>query len=350
MRRFFAAALCGLLLCGLTACGGSGEASAEFYAMDTNMRLTAYGKNAKTAADEAQSEVARLEDLLSRTRLDSTLSQLNRAGTAAVGMETFELLNTAVKYSAAADGAFDITVAPLADVWGFTKTEKHVPSREELDALMPLVGCDHIHLGQESEVALDDGTQLDLGGIAKGYASDCVEAVFAENGVKSAMASLGGNIYVRGTKPDGSAWRVGVQDPENPDGFVGILSLTDAFAVTSGGYQRYFEQDGKTYHHILDPATGYPADSGLTSVTVVAPGNREETRGVPGNGAMCDAFSTALFVMGADKALDFWRSGEYDFQLVLVTEDGQVLITDGLADQFEQEADSGYTYETVPAA
>ena len=154
---------------------------------------------------------------------------------------------------------------------------------------------------------------------------------------------LGGNILVIGDKPDGTAWRVGVQDPKHPDeadGLVCVLNLTDAFAVTSGSYQRYFEQDGKRYHHIIDPATGCPADSGLTSVTVVADSAR-------GNGTMCDALSTALFVMGEDKALDFWRSGVYDFQLVLVTEDGRVVVTEGLKDGFVEMEESGYTYEFV---
>ena len=125
-----------------------------------------------------------------------------------------------------------------------------------------------------------------------------------------------------------------------------ILPLQDAYAITSGGYERYFEENGKTYHHIIDPATGYPADSGLLSVTVVAKANGPDFTG-PGNGTMCDAFSTALFVMGEEKALDFWRTGGYDFDLVLVTSDGRVVITAGLADQFEEVKDSGYAYETV---
>ena len=119
-----------------------------------------------------------------------------------------------------------------------------------------------------------------------------------------------------------------------------MLELTDAFAVTSGGYQRYFEQNGKQYHHILDPATGYPADSGLASVTVVAPADQW-------NGTMCDAYSTALFVMGEERALDFWRDHQSAFELVLVTGDGRVVVTGGLADRFTPVEDSGYAYETV---
>lgn len=348
MRRFFAAALCAVLACGLTACSQGGEQSADFYAMDTTMNVTAYGKDAKNAVGEAQTEVDRLESLLSRTRDDSVVSQLNAGtGDRAVGMEVWNLLSAAEKYSAATNGSFDITVAPVVSAWGFTTDHYQVPDQSELDELLAHVGSAHIHLGEESIVTLDKGTQIDLGGIAKGYASDCVEAILAKDGVESAKVALGGNIYVRGSKPDGSVWRVGVQDPDNTDGFVGVLSLTDAFAVTSGGYQRYFEQDGKRYHHIIDPATGYPAESGLTSVTIVASGNEEETGSNPGHGTMCDAFSTALFVMGEKKAVEFWRSGAYAFQMVLVTQDGRVLVTDGLADKFEQEDGSGYAYETI---
>ena len=201
---------------------------------------------------------------------------------------------------------------------------------------------EHVHLSGGS-ARLDPGTMIDLGGIAKGYTADRVAEIFQEHAVPRGKVELGGNILVIGDKPDGTAWRVGVQDPKHPDeadGLVCVLNLTDAFAVTSGSYQRYFEQDGKRYHHIIDPATGCPADSGLTSVTVVADSAR-------GNGTMCDALSTALFVMGEDKALDFWRSGVYDFQLVLVTEDGRVVVTEGLKDGFVEMEESGYTYEFV---
>jgi thiamine biosynthesis lipoprotein len=143
---------------------------------------------------------------------------------------------------------------------------------------------------------------------------------------------------------------VGIRDPLGDGSFL-TLRLTDAYAITSGGYQRYFEQDGKTYHHILDPATGCPADSGLLSVTVVADANgpQDPSDGscAPGNGTMCDAFSTALFVMGEDRAIDFWRGGGYDFDMVLVTQDHRVVITAGLADRFTGNQELEYTYEVI---
>ena len=286
----------------------------------------------------------RLDALLSRTSGSSEVSMLNGAGgeMVPVGAEICTLIQTAGDFTEATGGAFDITIAPVVSAWGFTTDSYQVPDREALQTLLESVGMEHVHLSGGS-ARLDPGTMIDLGGIAKGYTADRVAEIFQEHAVPRGKVELGGNILVIGDKPDGTAWRVGVQDPKHPDeadGLVCVLNLTDAFAVTSGSYQRYFEQDGKRYHHIIDPATGCPADSGLTSVTVVADSAR-------GNGTMCDALSTALFVMGEDKALDFWRSGVYDFQLVLVTEDGRVVVTEGLKDGFVEMEESGYTYEFV---
>ena len=308
------------------------------------MVLTAYGKESTRAVYDAEEEVRRLDALLSRTSGSSEVSMLNGAGgeMVPVGAEICTLIQTAGDFTEATGGAFDITIAPVVSAWGFTTDSYQVPDREALQTLLESVGMEYVHLSGGS-ARLDPGTMIDLGGIAKGYTADRVAEIFQEHAVPRGKVELGGNILVIGDKPDGTAWRVGVQDPKHPDeadGLVCVLNLTDAFAVTSGSYQRYFEQDGKRYHHIIDPATGCPADSGLTSVTVVADSAR-------GNGTMCDALSTALFVMGEDKALDFWRSGVYDFQLVLVTEDGRVVVTEGLKDGFVEIEESGYTYEFV---
>lgn len=205
------------------------------------------------------------------------------------------------------------------------------------------MGAEHVHLDGASAVSLDQGTQIDLGAIAKGYASDAVAAIYQEHGITHGIVDLGGNTWVCGGNLKGEPWRIGVQDPARAgeaEAYTGILRMADGFAVTSGGYQRYFEENGKTYHHIIDPATGHPAESGLTSVTVVADGT-------VGNGTMCDALSTALFVMGEERALDFWRSGVYDFDLILVTEDGRLLVTDGIADRFQPDETAGYAYEVI---
>ena len=348
MKRFSILILT-LCLC-LTGCGKqTTEATAQIFAMDTVMEVAAYGEHAEQAVKSTEKRIEELENRLSRTKADSLVSGLNRDGSIRhLTYDYWNLIARAKEYRDATNGAFDITIAPVMDAWGFTGDSFRVPEQSELDTLLKKVNSDAIQmLGSPSDsVTLGEGQAIDLGGIAKGYTSDCVEAVFYDHEIESGKISLGGNVFVLGGKPDGSDWRVGIKDPRNESGLAAILSLRDAYAITSGGYERYFEENGKTYHHIIDPSTGYPADSGLLSVTVVAADNGPDWAGA-GNGAMCDAFSTALFVMGEEQALDFWRNGGYDFDLVLVTEDGRVVITAGLADRFEEVKDSGYTYETV---
>lgn len=346
MRRFTAGLLALGMALGLCGCGAAdpdtSRESIQVLAMDTVMLFTIYGERSVHAAYAAEDEVRRLESLLSRTDGDSAVSALNAGGGAEDSGELAALLEAAKDYSQAADGAFDITLAPVSTAWGFTTGNYRVPSREELDALLERTGMDRVHTGGES-VRLDGGTEIDLGGIAKGYAADRIAALLREDGVPRATISLGGNVLAWGDRPGGTPWQVGVQDPAHPDdpgALACLLGLTDAFAVTSGGYQRYFEEGGRTYHHILDPATGAPAESGLLSVTVVADCPREAD-GTPGPGTMCDALSTALFVMGEERALDFWRSGAYDFELAMVTDDGRVVVTEGLRDALVETGD-GY--------
>ena len=342
MRRLIALLTAGLMILALSGCQKQ-EAAAQIFAMDTVMDVAACGGSAKKAVEQTEAEILRLEQLLSRTDADSEVSRLNEAGgaPAAVSGEVEELIRSAGEFSAATDGAFDITIAPVVSAWGFTTDKYRVPEQAELDALLAAVGMEHVTLA-DGQAALEGGARIDLGGIAKGYASDAAAEIFDAHKVEHGKAALGGNILLVGTKPDGTPWRVGVQDPARPneEAYAAIVALENAFAVTSGSYQRYFEQDGTAYHHIIDPATGYPADSGLTSVTVV-------TDRHSGSGTMCDALSTALFVMGEERALEFWRSGAYDFELVLVTEDGRVVVTAGLESALTEIEESGYRYEIV---
>ena len=342
MKRFLTGALALVMILSLTACE---EASAQkqVFAMDTVMTLAAYGDPCEEALKEAEIELYRLEALLSRTAEASTVSEINEAAGAEVSVEeeVAELLRLAKQYSEETGGAFDVTIAPVVSAWGFTEDTYRVPEQEELNLLLQSVGNEFVDV-RGGTVVLAPETRVDLGGIAKGYASDRVAEIFEAHGVERGWISLGGNVMAKGSRPDGDPWKVGIQHPEKvgEDAFVGMVFLENGYAVTSGGYQRYFEENEKTYHHIIDPATGYPADSGLTSVTVVA-----DLGGY--NGTMCDALSTALFVMGKEDALEFWRGSDLEFDLVLVTEDGRVVVTAGLADRFAEAEGSGYTYETV---
>ena len=357
MRHLAACILLTLLLVGCAAPADPDKAqeSIQVIAMDTAMLITTYGERSSAAAYAAEDVIRDLEKQLSRTKEDSVVSQLNAAGRRMlVEGDLIPLLSSSGWFYELTSGAFDITVAPVVSAWGFTTDSFQVPSQEELHELLKLVDGSEVSVtpayddgeGTKATVRLGPGQSIDLGAIAKGYAANKVLEVFREYGLPRAKAELGGNVLVLGDRPDETPWRVGIQDPKRPDdpnGFIGVLELTDSFAVTAGGYQRYFEENGKRYHHIIDPSTGYPADSGLTSVTVVADCEME-------NGTMCDALSTALFIMGEEKALDFWRSGgvpDSNFELVLVTEDGRVLITEGLADRFVRDESSGYSYETI---
>ena len=349
MKRLTAYVLLLALL--LTGCGGSvdpddAQESIQVIAMDTAMLITTYGERSPAAAYACEDTIRDLEAKLSRTDPDSEVSRLNAAGGAVleVGEDLGVLLDAAAYYQFTTGGAFNIAIAPLASAWGFTEDHFRVPSQEEISGLLKLVNGFSLQQTPEG-VALGPGQSIDLGAIAKGYAADKIVQVLQEYEVPRANINLGGNVLAYGTRPGGAPWRVGIQDPkrtDEPNAFAGVLELEDSFAVTSGGYQRYFEENGKRYHHILDPATGYPADSGLASVTVVA--DCGEGSGL--SGMMCDALSTALFIMGEETALDFRRNWSgLPFELVLITEDGRVVATGGLADRFTLDESSGYTYE-----
>ena len=333
MRKILAAALALAVALSLSACGATKKAETSLFAMDTYMTLVAYGGGADAALTDAARAINELEQKLSRTREGSAVWAVNHDGAAAIDGETSTLLKSGLEYSGETGGAFDITVAPLVDLWAINSDSPHVPSQAEIDALLPLVGREHVAVDGDT-VTLDAGCAIDLGGIAKGYASDVVAAIFAEHGVKSGTVSLGGNVYVCGSRPDGKPWNVAVQDPRS-DGYACLLSLSDTFAVTSGGYQRFFTaEDGTVYQHIIDPATGWPARSDLLSVTVVCP-----------SGTRADAYSTALYVMGEADAVRFWeaqRGGDHAFEAVLITADGRLICTPGLVDHFMKQEDASY--------
>lgn len=341
MRKFCGAVLALMLL---SACGAGEEkaVSQEIYAMDTVMQVSAYGQQGGAAVKELETAIREMESELSRTDGKSPVARLNAQPETPVPMteEVLDLLETAEGYSRLTGGAFDPTIASVADAWGFTEKMQQVPTAEALRESLEKVGIERVHVDRDAgTVWAEEGTKLDLGGIAKGWASDRAAEIYAAHEVPRGLVDLGGNVLAWGQRPDGAPWRVGVRDPQS-EGIAGVLSIEDSFAITSGGYQRYFEQGGRRYHHIIDPSTGYPAESGLLSVTVVAP--VEE-----GRGTLCDALSTALFVLGEERALDLWRQRQEEFQLILLTEDGRAVVTDGLAEAFALEEESGYAQEIV---
>ena len=327
MKRFACLILAALMALSLAACGTQKRETLELFAMDTYMTFVAIGDGADDVLTDLSRTVNTLESSLSRTVDTSEVSRLNRDGSAVWDEDGAQLLSWALQHSQETDGAFDITIAPLVELWGITSDSPRVPSQAEIDALLPLVGYEHVHQSEFCSISLDEGCSVDLGGIAKGYASDCAAVLFHRSALTGGCANLGGNVYVYGT---------------NSEGYVCTLSLSDAFVVTSGGYQRYFTApDGTVYQHILDPKTGYPVQSDLTSVSVVTRG------GFGGQGTRADAYSTALYVMGEQAAVDFWRSQDMSFDMVLITRDGRVVYTPGLADCFNEKDGTAYVYQLL---
>lgn len=296
--------------------------STELFAMDTVMTLEAYGANAGTALDAASAEIERLDALWSISSTDGEIARLNADKQATVSEDTANLLSRAKAISEDTDGLFACTIEPVMEAWGFTSGNYQVPDDGTLQTLLSHVDDTQIEI-DGSTIRVPADVKVDLGGIAKGFTSDRVMEIFSDSGVESGIISLGGNVQTLGTKPDGSLWRVGIQDPADTSQILATLEVADKAVITSGGYQRNFEQDGVTYHHIIDPRTGYPADSGLTSVTIVS-----------SDGTLADGLSTSLFIMGRDEAIRFWQSHKEDFDIILVETDGTVTISNGLADHF----------------
>lgn len=306
----------------------------ELYAMDTYMTLTAYGNNSKQALEKATDTINELDALLSTGNKNSEIYKLNKTGEGTLSDTAFYLLNRSLEINKITDGAFNPTVYPLMELWGFTTKKYNVPSEDKINSLLPLTDVSNINIDQTNKMVKFDtqGMEIDFGGIAKGFTSAKIMDIFRQNGITSGMVSLGGNVQVLGKKPDGSLWRVAVQDPNSDDDYLGVLETSDKAIITSGGYERYFEKNGKTYHHILDPKTGSPADSDLTSVTIVS-----------SDGTLADGYSTSLFVMGLDKSIDFWRKNANDFDAILYTKNGELYVTEGISDSFT----SDKNFETV---
>ncbi len=288
------------------------------FAMDTVMDLQIYGE--QSMLDEAEELIFGLERLLSVTNVNSEIYRLNHEGRAELSDDTAKLLEQALELCERTDGALDITIYPAVRAWGFTTGDYRVPDSGELAEILENVDYTGVSL-EGTSAALPDGMEVDLGSVAKGYTSTSVLDMLRAKGVTSALLNLGGNVHALGSKPDGSVWRVGVRDPESSE-MIGAVEIRNEAVITSGGYERYFEQDGVTYWHIIDPSTAAPARSGLVSVSIISE-----------NGTLADAFSTALFVMGLDDAAEFWRESD-DFEAIFVTEDDKLYITEGLEDSF----------------
>ena len=306
------------------------EASKDLFAMDTYMTLTAYGEHAQEAVDKAAERVEALDALLSTGNEDSEIYQLNQNGEATLSEEGGYLVERALELYKKTEGAFDIAIYPVMQAWGFPTQDYHVPDDDTLKEKLALADASKVKYDNDTrKISFDqDGMEIDLGGIAKGYTSSQIMQIYRDCGVTSGLVNLGGNVQALGCKTDGSKWRVAIQSPDDTEEYLGILEIEDQAVITSGGYERYFEEDGVTYHHIIDPATGYPADSGLISVTIVSD-----------DGTLADGLSTSLFIMGEEKAAQFWRENSDEFEAIMETSDGKLYVTEGIADSLTTDMD-----------
>lgn len=293
------------------------------FAMNTYNTFTVYDDVPEAVLQSAESRLEKLENLWSVTDEKSEIYAVNHANgqPVIISESTADLLRFALKMSDETDGSLDITTYPLLKAWGFTTNSYQVPTDEQIAQLLSYIGYDKVILSGNS-VTLLPGMEIDFGAVGKGYACDLVTQEMKAQGVTSAIISLGGNIGAIGSKPDGTDWKISLRHPINDDS-LGILSLSDVSVVTSGAYERYFDdKDGKRYGHILNPSTGKPAESDLVSVTVIGK-----------EGKICDALSTAFYVMGRSAAEEYYRE-HVDIELLLFTEDGEIYLTSGLRDSF----------------
>ena len=331
MKRIFGIILCLFLLSG---CGAAGDTASTRYltAMDTVMSLTAYGPNRDRALEEAVAEIQRLDSLLSIGSDSSDISRLNREKTAVLSPDAASLLESALDLARDTQGVFDPTVYPLVKLWGFYDKDYQVPSRQELSQALAKVNYREVSLGEDRQATLGPGQQIDLGGIGKGYTSQRVTELLRQAGITSAMVSLGGNIQCLGAKPDGSPWNIGIRDPFGEELYAAVR-VTDKAVITSGGYERYFEdpETGTVYRHILDPRTGFPAENGLSSVSIVT-----------SDGTLGDGLSTALYIMGLEEATQYYQAHRDAFEAVFITDDGTLYATEGLRGSLTSQHDIHY--------
>ena len=320
MRKLFTCLL--LLALTLTGCGGKSYVCQDFL-LDTEVSVTVYRSGDRAAAQESLELCGSYEKVFSRTDPDSELYRLNHRETAEVSPELAQVISLGLDYARRSNGAFDITMGGVSELWGFAAPEPQVPDFSQVAERLAHAGWEKVTVDGNAVSFADPETVIDLGAIAKGYIADRMADFLRERGVSSAVISLGGNLYCLGKKTDGSDFQVGIQYPyEERNQVIGGLPVSDQSVVTSGLYERCFMVDGTLYHHILDPETGWPVENGLLAVSIVS-----------GKSVDADALSTACFVLGLEEGMAFIEATE-DAEAVFITEDLQLHLSSGLEGVF----------------
>lgn len=315
----------------MTACSKNNKVyEQQEFKMDTIMNLKAYGSKAEDAVKEAYNRIDEIEQMASAQITTSDVSMINeKAGKEYVKVhpEIINMLQTAVKYSELSEGAFDITVGPLIKLWGIGSENERIPSESEIKDTLTLVGYKNISINADESMVmlLKEGMSIDLGGIAKGFAADEVVKIFKKYNIKSALINLGGSsMYTLGSKPDKSLWSIAIQHPrkDKNGNYAGVIKMSDQALSTSGDYERYFISEGKRYHHILNPFTGYPADAGVMSDTIVISGDN------PNGNMLADILTKVTFVSGVEKGLGIIDSLE-GVECLAITTDNKIYKSSG---------------------
>lgn len=332
-KKYIAILLAVVMVITFTACQNKREnetrqKDATTFLMGTVVQMKVYGSNAQEIINNSFARLKEIENEMSTTIVSSEISKINSHSgeNVKVNADTYRVIKKAVKYAALTNGRFDPSVGPLVKLWGIGTEDARVPAQDEIKEVLKLVNYQWVVLDDEQmTVRLEkQGMSLDLGAIAKGYAADELRKIVKSFRVDSAYVNLGGNVLVIGGKPDGTSWKVGIQDPRHNRGNVmASIDVRDKTLVTSGNYERYFEKDGVIYHHILDPNTGYPADSGLLSCTIITNDSFD-----------ADALSTSVFILGPVKGLELVEETD-GVEAMLITKDLRIILSSGIEGEID---------------
>lgn len=297
--------------------------------LHTVVQLSIYHEHQEETMEEAIAYIKRMEALLSTNLETSDVYKINQnAGKKPVKVEkeTFDIIEASLGMSQTSQGKFDVSIGAVSNLWKIGSEDARVPAQSEIDEGIKHIDYRNIKINKADQtVYIEDGMTLELGAISKGYIADGVKALFEKRGVTTAIINLGGNVLVLGTSPKNDrGWTIGVQNPDEVRGdTVGSVLVKDGSVVTSGIYERYLEADGKTYHHILDPKTGYPVENAISGVTVFT---KTSLQG--------DEFSTSLYLLGIEDGLALVNQIE-GVEAVFIDKDKGIHLSDGLKEQFE---------------
>ena len=321
LRRALALVLCGCILLSFGACAG-GVTERDFWAMDTTMYVTVYGRGGSGAADKIVAAINEVDKAYSISSVEGEIARLIRDGRIdSPSQGLLQMLECAKLLYERTGGAYDVSAYALYQLWRDCEKEGRVPTEAEISAAKSLCGMDKVTFDGES-VELNGVKGIDLGSIAKGYSGKVAAQRLKDGGVSGALLVLGGNVVAYGCKPYGKTFKIGITDPIDPSRLCGSIEAVNTNIVTSGKYNRRYEVGGTVYHHIIDVKSGYPCENGTASVTVICD-----------DGMWADALSTALFLIGKDAALEYYKTYG-GFEAVIVTDDGEITVTDGLKDTF----------------